>query len=44
LGNTPDGLNNKAGKHFRIGIGAQKQDLLKGYAILTEALKERFGI
>ncbi len=31
-------------KHFRIGIGAEKKDLLKGYAILTEALKERFGV
>lgn len=28
--------------HFRIGIGAEKKDLLKGYALLTEALKERF--
>lgn len=31
-------------KHFRIGIGAEKKDLLKGYEILTTALKERFGI
>ncbi|TFG92559.1 MAG: aminotransferase class I/II-fold pyridoxal phosphate-dependent enzyme [Candidatus Atribacteria bacterium] len=31
-------------KHFRIGIGAEKKYLLKGYAILSEALKERFGI
>ena len=30
--------------HFRIGIGAEKKDLLKGYAILTEALKERFNV
>lgn len=30
--------------HFRIGIGAEKKDLLKGYAILTEALKARFGV
>jgi len=29
--------------HFRIGIGAEKKDLLKGYGILTSALKERFG-
>jgi len=30
--------------HFRIGIGAEKKYLLQGYAILTEALKERFGV
>lgn len=30
--------------HFRIGIGAEKKDLLKGYKILTQALKERFDI
>jgi len=30
--------------HFRIGIGAEKKDLLKGFAILTEALNERFNI
>jgi aspartate/methionine/tyrosine aminotransferase len=29
--------------HFRIGIGAEKKDLLKGYEILSNALKERFG-
>ena len=34
------GLDN----HFRIGIGAKKKDLLKGYEILTEALREKFGI
>lgn len=30
--------------HFRIGIGAEKKDLLMGYEILTSALKERFNI
>jgi aspartate/methionine/tyrosine aminotransferase len=30
--------------HFRIGIGAEKKSLLKGYEILTTALKERFGV
>ncbi|MCG8323274.1 MAG: aminotransferase class I/II-fold pyridoxal phosphate-dependent enzyme [Cytophagales bacterium] len=30
--------------HFRIGIGAEKKDLLKGYNILSSALKERFTI
>jgi aspartate/methionine/tyrosine aminotransferase len=30
--------------HFRIGIGAEKKDLLKGFEILTAALKERFGV
>jgi hypothetical protein len=30
--------------HFRIGIGAEKSALLNGYEILTEALKERFGV
>jgi aspartate/methionine/tyrosine aminotransferase len=30
--------------HFRIGIGAEKKALLKGYEILTTALKERFGV
>lgn len=30
--------------HFRIGIGAEKKNLLKGYTILTEALKERFNV
>lgn len=30
--------------HFRIGIGAEKDHLLRGYEILTAALKERFGI
>jgi aspartate/methionine/tyrosine aminotransferase len=30
--------------HFRIGIGAAKKDLLRGYEILTEALKEKFGV
>lgn len=30
--------------HFRIGIGAEKKSLLKGYEILTTSLKERFGI
>jgi aspartate/methionine/tyrosine aminotransferase len=30
--------------HFRIGIGAEKKSLLKGYEILTSALKERFGV
>ncbi|MBI3233333.1 MAG: aminotransferase class I/II-fold pyridoxal phosphate-dependent enzyme, partial [Bacteroidetes bacterium] len=29
--------------HFRIGIGAEKNDLLKGYDILTASLKGRFG-
>jgi aspartate/methionine/tyrosine aminotransferase len=28
--------------HFRLGIGAQKSDLLKGYEILTRSLRERF--
>jgi len=28
--------------HFRIGIGADKKDLLKGYELLTAALNERF--
>ena len=31
-------------RHFRIGIGAEQKDLLKGYSILSEALKERFGV
>lgn len=26
--------------HFRIGIGAEKKELLKGYSIITEALKK----
>ena len=30
--------------HFRIGIGAEKSTLLKGYEIITEAFKERFGV
>lgn len=30
--------------HFRIGIGAEKKDLSKGYQLLSEALKERFGL
>lgn len=30
--------------HFRIGIGAEKNELLKGYALLSEALTERFGV
>jgi aspartate/methionine/tyrosine aminotransferase len=30
--------------HFRIGIGAEKKDLIRGYEILSDALKERFGI
>lgn len=30
--------------HFRIGIGAEKKDLLKGYEILTSALNERFSL
>jgi aspartate/methionine/tyrosine aminotransferase len=30
--------------HFRIGIGAEKKDLLKGYEILNKALNERFGL
>ncbi|MBX7127493.1 MAG: aminotransferase class I/II-fold pyridoxal phosphate-dependent enzyme, partial [Cyclobacteriaceae bacterium] len=29
--------------HFRLGIGAEKHTLLKGYDILTAALRERFG-
>jgi hypothetical protein len=28
--------------HFRIGIGADKKDLSKGYELLTTALNERF--
>ena len=31
-------------KHFRIGIGAEKEYLLKGYSLLTDALKERFHL
>ncbi|WP_276166432.1 aminotransferase class I/II-fold pyridoxal phosphate-dependent enzyme [Zobellia alginiliquefaciens] len=30
--------------HFRIGIGAEKKELLKGYSILSKALNERFDI
>jgi aspartate/methionine/tyrosine aminotransferase len=29
--------------HFRIGIGAEKKELLKGYNILSSALNERFS-
>lgn len=30
--------------HFRIGIGAEKKELQKGYNIITSAFRERFGI
>ena len=30
--------------HFRLGIGVAKPDLLKGYALFTAALTERFGV
>ena len=30
--------------HFRIGIGAHKDDLLKGFGILDDALKGRFDL
>ena len=30
--------------HFRIGIGAEKKDLLRGYEILKNALKEKFNL
>jgi len=30
--------------HFRIGIGTDKKELLKGYEILTSALNERFKL
>ncbi|WP_299275102.1 aminotransferase class I/II-fold pyridoxal phosphate-dependent enzyme [uncultured Psychroserpens sp.] len=31
-------------KHFRIGIGAEKKELIKGYEILSNALNERFNV
>ncbi|RLD84737.1 MAG: aspartate aminotransferase [Bacteroidetes bacterium] len=34
------GLDN----HFRIGIGAEKDQLLRGFKILSDALMERFGV